>query len=69
MINSRAVPGAIKQMWMPAPQPVSFELRVDVAADTLAIELPTGTKIALSYSALREMVRALDARGADGTPS
>lgn len=62
MINSITVTGAIKQSWNPDPVRHAFEVRVDEEKGTLALELPTGTKIALDYNQIRDMVLRLEAR-------
>lgn len=64
MINSRAVHGAIKQPWMPEPQPVSIELRVDDKTDVLSMELPSGTKVAFNYNELKSMIEGIESRRA-----
>lgn len=62
MINSTTVVGAIKQTWQTEPVHHAFEVRVDEEKGTLAMELPSGTKIALDYNQLRDMVLRLEAR-------
>lgn len=62
MINSSTISGAVKQPWQPTPETCAFEVRVDEEKGTLAIELPSGTKVALDYNQLKEMVLRLEAR-------
>lgn len=62
MITSTTVVGVIKQTWQPDPVSHAFELRVDEEKGTMAMELPTGTKIALDYNQVREMVMRIEAR-------
>jgi hypothetical protein len=62
MITSSTVVGAVKQPWQTQPETHAFEVRVDEDKGTLALELPTGTKIALDYKQLRDMVLRLEAR-------
>jgi hypothetical protein len=64
MKNSTSVNGAVKQPWQTSPTSHGFEVVVDEEKGTLALELPSGTKVALDYNQIRDMVLRLEARKA-----
>ena len=62
MKNSTSITGAVKQPWQTEPTSHGFEVIVDDEKNVLAMELPSGTKIALDYKQLRDMVMRIEAR-------
>lgn len=62
MKNSTSINGAVKQPWQTEPTHHGFEVVVDDEKHTLAMELPSGTKVALDYRQLRDMVMRIEAR-------
>lgn len=62
MATVRIIPGAIRQIWQPEPERATFEVRVDEDLHVMSLELPSGTRVALDYTAICDMVKAIEAR-------
>lgn len=62
MINSRSIRGATRQIWQAEAESCVFEVRIDDESGVMSLELESGTRVALDYTQIAEMVKAIEAR-------
>lgn len=61
MINHTAMKAAFKLPYMRLPTEFTAEVRTDMVNDVITVELPSGAKLALQYSDVKNMVERIEA--------